>query len=99
MRTCVGCRQRAVKTDLVRVVVVDDGTTQTVVPDLRGAAPGRGAYLHPTVQCLERAMQRKVFGRALRAPGTIDLAEVVALVRGPSPVGEAVNQERWSTSS
>lgn len=49
-----------------------------VVPDPRGIAPGRGAHLHPTAECLALAERRRVFTRALRAPaGTpLDLAKV-----------------------
>ncbi|WP_435877653.1 YlxR family protein, partial [Streptomyces halstedii] len=42
-RTCVGCRERAAKSELLRTVV-DEGD---VLPDPRGTLPGRGAYVHP----------------------------------------------------
>ena len=63
MRTCVGCRQRAAKQHLLRVVAGEDGT---LVPDPQGRAPGRGAHLHPTLECLELALRRRAFPRALR---------------------------------
>lgn len=37
-----------------------------VVPDPAGAAPGRGAHLHPTPECFELAERRRAFARALR---------------------------------
>src|SRR5436853_168400 len=37
-----------------------------VVPDPERARPGRGAYLHPDAECLERALRRGGFHRALR---------------------------------
>ena len=67
-RTCVGCRQRAAKTDLLRIVAIEDAC----VPDLRGTLPGRGAYLHPAPFCLDQAVRRRAFTRALRAPGALD---------------------------
>ncbi|WP_280895911.1 MULTISPECIES: YlxR family protein [unclassified Streptomyces] len=67
-RTCVGCRQRAAKTDLLRIVVIEDAC----VPDPRGTLPGRGAYIHPALVCLDQAVRRRAFTRALRAPGTLD---------------------------
>ncbi|MFJ9151528.1 YlxR family protein [Streptomyces sp. NPDC102270] len=67
-RTCVGCRQRAAKTDLLRIVAIKDAC----VPDHRGTLPGRGAYIHPALVCLDQAVRRRVFTRALRAPGALD---------------------------
>ena len=36
------------------------------VPDLKGSAPGRGAHLHPTLECFELAERKRAFARALR---------------------------------
>ncbi|WP_159773582.1 YlxR family protein [Streptomyces sp. HM190] len=69
-RTCVGCRQRAARTDLLRVVATED----ECVPDHRGTLPGRGAYIHPALVCLDLAVRRRAFPRALRAPGPLDTA-------------------------
>ncbi|HJR40163.1 MAG TPA: YlxR family protein [Nocardioidaceae bacterium] len=68
MRTCVGCRQRAAVQDLLRVVVADQGSGPAVIPDPARRAPGRGAHLHPTSDCLELALRRRAFPRALRVP-------------------------------
>ncbi|WP_458245955.1 YlxR family protein [Streptomyces sp. MAI_2237] len=67
-RTCVGCRERAVKPDLLRIVAIKD----ECVPDPRGTLPGRGAYVHPALVCLDQAVRRRAFTRALRAPGALD---------------------------
>ena len=70
VRTCVGCRQRAAKADLLRVVLDDRGAGREVVPDPGGRLPGRGAHLHPTPDCLQLALRRRAFPRALRVePG------------------------------
>ncbi|HET6626125.1 MAG TPA: YlxR family protein [Nocardioidaceae bacterium] len=66
VRTCVGCRQRAAKQELLRVVASDQGSGPAVVPDPGRRAPGRGAHLHPTPECLELALRRRAFSRALR---------------------------------
>lgn len=68
LRTCVGCRARAAKTDLLRVVMIED----VVVPDPRGRLPGRGAHLHPDLRCLDRAERRRAFARAFRLSGSPD---------------------------
>ncbi|MEU6578324.1 YlxR family protein [Streptomyces sp. NPDC046805] len=67
-RTCVGCRKRAAKRDLLRIVAIEDAC----VPDPRGTLPGRGAYVHPALVCLDQAVRRRAFTRALRAPGALD---------------------------
>jgi predicted RNA-binding protein YlxR (DUF448 family) len=85
VRTCIGCRQRADKTTLVRVVAVQESATTVVTPDPRGTLPGRGAHLHPTTRCLELATRRKAFGRALRVEGPLDLDALAALIKDPGP--------------
>ncbi|WP_082530775.1 YlxR family protein [Aeromicrobium sp. Root344] len=85
VRTCIGCRQRADKTTLVRVVAVQEPTITVVTPDPHGTLPGRGAHLHPTTRCLELATRRKAFGRALRVEGPLDLGAVAALVENSGP--------------
>jgi predicted RNA-binding protein YlxR (DUF448 family) len=47
-----------------------------VLPDPTATAPGRGAHLHPTVECYELAVRRKAFGRALRCDGGLSAAAV-----------------------
>ncbi|MEU8591903.1 YlxR family protein [Streptomyces sp. NPDC048664] len=68
-RTCVGCRERAAKVELLRIVAIEDAC----VPDPRGTLPGRGAYLHPVSTCLDLAVRRRAFPRALRVPGALDV--------------------------
>ncbi len=69
-RTCVGCRQRCAQPLLVRLAL--QGSILTLGKDV----PGRGAWLHPTVTCLQLAERKSAFGRALRFSGPIDTAEV-----------------------
>ncbi|WP_370074880.1 YlxR family protein [Nocardioides sp.] len=69
VRTCVGCRQRAARRELLRLVVGTHDGRPAVVPDPTGSAAGRGAHLHPTTACYELAVRRKAFARALRAAG------------------------------
>ncbi|NJP46628.1 YlxR family protein [Actinacidiphila epipremni] len=69
-RTCVGCRQRAAKSELLRVVMREGAC----VPDHRGTLPGRGAYVHPALACLDLAVRRRAFTRAFKAPAAPDTA-------------------------
>ena len=82
VRTCVGCRERAAKQDLLRVVARGDGPSQVLVPDPGGRLTGRGAYLHRSTACLDQALRRRVFPRALRVPGPLEVAELSKLVEG-----------------
>jgi len=43
-----------------------------LVPDERAILPGRGAWVHPTTECVETAIRRRAFVRALRASGSLD---------------------------
>jgi predicted RNA-binding protein YlxR (DUF448 family) len=82
-RTCIGCRSRADKTTLVRLVAIGGaaGTSSWVItPDPHGSLPGRGAHLHPDPRCLELARRRRAFGRALRVEGPIDTSLIDAVV-------------------
>ncbi|WP_410634187.1 YlxR family protein [Amycolatopsis sp. cmx-4-83] len=72
MRTCVGCKRRALIGELLRVVAV----AGRVVVDERRRLPGRGAWLHPDPDCLAKAERRRAFPRALRATGALDAREV-----------------------
>lgn len=85
MRTCIGCRERAVRTELVRIVAIPQGTTFVLEPDLIGSAPGRGAHLHPTVECFELAVRRRTFGRALRLAAPYDESAVRTYLEAGTP--------------
>ncbi|HEX5740038.1 MAG TPA: YlxR family protein [Pilimelia sp.] len=72
VRTCIGCRQRAPASQLVRVVARDAGEGWLVQPDPRRRLSGRGAHLHPDPACLALAERRRAFGRAFRRSGVPD---------------------------
>ncbi len=60
MRQCVGCREMKPKKELVRVVKSPEGV---ISMDLRGKAPGRGAYICRDAACLQRAIKSKALER------------------------------------
>jgi uncharacterized protein len=68
VRTCVGCRTRAPRSTLLRVVAADS----VLVRDDRAVMPGRGAWVHETDECTDAALRRRAFVRALRVPGPLD---------------------------
>ncbi|HET7386615.1 MAG TPA: YlxR family protein [Nocardioidaceae bacterium] len=105
MRTCIGCRHRSAKHELLRVVAVDRGTGPMVVADPSGRAPGRGAHLHPTPECLDLALRRRAFPRALRAGGRLDTGAVEDYVAAraeqdaqPTVTPDGVEEKRSSSS-
>lgn len=62
-RTCIGCRQEAGKRALVRIVRTPE---QRVAVDTSGRANGRGAYLHATPACWEKALKGSTINHALK---------------------------------
>ncbi len=79
IRTCVGCRRKLPQSDLLRVVMDDRGSIRPATVPRR---QGRGAYVCPDVDCMERARRVKGFDRAFRrpvaVPAGVDLAEAFA---------------------
>ena len=61
-RTCVACREVNDKRSLIRIVRTPDG----VAVDPTGRMPGRGAYLHDSKDCWEKALKRGVLARSLK---------------------------------
>ncbi|MGV0992719.1 MAG: YlxR family protein [Mycobacterium sp.] len=78
MRTCIGCRERELAVELLRMVAVPTVTGPTAVTvDTSGRHPGRGAWLHPDDRCLAAAIRRRAFARALRIAGSPETSAVV----------------------
>ena len=88
VRTCVGCRSRSARGQLLRVVL-RQGSLEV---DISASLPGRGAWVHPTTECIELALERRAFLRAFktgkvgtvalsRHAGTLEQGERTALQR------------------
>ena len=60
MRQCVGFREMKPKKELVRVVKSPQGEISL---DLKGKAPGRGAYVCRSAECLKKAVRAKALER------------------------------------
>ncbi len=63
MRQCVGCREKKKKRELIRVIKTSDNQ---VLVDATGKKNGRGAYLCPRRECLEKAVKNKGLERSLK---------------------------------
>lgn len=68
----MGCRTTGSRQALLRVVADHD----ELVVDVARRMPGRGAWLHPDPHCLELAVKRRAFGRALRLAASPDAGAV-----------------------
>ena len=71
VRSCISCRERANPVALVRVVLIDG----KVIPDLKGGAAGRGAWLHK--KCAEVAIARSAFRFAFKQDAAVDVSELL----------------------
>ena len=61
-RQCMGCRERMDKKALIRVVRTPEGNVQL---DFSGKLNGRGAYICPKAECLQKAQKSKALERSL----------------------------------
>jgi uncharacterized protein len=64
---------RAPRSALLRVVARDSA----LVIDDRAVLPGRGAWVHDTAECLDAAIRRRAFVRALRVSSRLDTDALV----------------------
>ena len=62
-RTCIVSRTARTPAELIRFVV---GPGDRVVPDLRHKLPGRGVWVTSRADCVEEAVNRRLFGRAFK---------------------------------
>lgn len=59
-RTCIGCKEKKDKKELIRIVKDKEGN---ITLDRTGRSNGRGAYICDNVQCLEKAIKTKALAR------------------------------------
>lgn len=62
-RTCVGCRIKRPKRELLRIARRSNGVVEV---DSGGKAPGRGAYVCRDPACAAKATKKGTLARALR---------------------------------
>ena len=75
-RTCVTCRSKKAKSELVRIV--RSPFNQEIFIDFSGRAEGRGAYVCD-LNCLKKSSSKKLLSRALKIEiGSDKIAELIA---------------------
>lgn len=62
-RLCVGCREKKLKRELVRIARSPDGIFSV---DTTGKKPGRGAYVCMRPECFDAAAKRGGFERSFK---------------------------------
>jgi uncharacterized protein len=84
-RSCVGCREQAERSALLRLVLVSDpgGTGQApgLLPDVRKREPGRGVSVHPKFRCLQSAVASGAFKRAFKTQLEVSATEIASVAR------------------
>ena len=63
LRKCTGCQEMN-KKELIRIVRSDEGEFSV---DTTGKKAGRGAYICPNTECLEKARKSKGLERSFKA--------------------------------
>lgn len=72
LRKCTGCQQMKNKKELVRVVKSAENEFSL---DFTGKKPGRGAYVCPDEECLEKAHKSKGLERSFKSQVPQDVYE------------------------
>ena len=71
IRTCLGCRRRRPKGEMLRLVRAANGSIRV---DVTG--PGRGAYVCRDPECRERALKPARLAHAFRRPSEIRMESI-----------------------
>jgi len=71
---CVGCQEMRSKRDLIRVVRTPE---ESIEVDHTGKRSGRGAYICPNAECLEKAIKGKRLEKALKQQIGLGVKEVL----------------------
>ena len=69
---------RAPRSALLRAV----SQNGILIIDERAVLPGRGAWMHPTQECMASALRRRAFGRALRVSTPVDTQTIEKRLNG-----------------
>lgn len=63
MRKCVGCQEMKSKKEMIRIIRTE---TEEFILDVTGKKNGRGAYICPDKECLEKAVKNKGLERSFK---------------------------------
>ncbi len=75
LRTCIGCNSEKPKMELIRIVRTPEGNLAVDGP--KGKLKGRGAYVCPQVECMEKVIKRKALPHTFKQAFPPEQLEVV----------------------
>ena len=79
MRQCIGCGEMKAKKEMIRVIKTAEGA---IMLDATGRKNGRGAYICPNSECLQKAVKNKGLERSFKMPIPKDVYEMLAKEMG-----------------
>ena len=74
MRQCIGCGEMKPKKEMIRVIKTAE---DEIILDTTGRKNGRGAYICPASECLQKAIKRKGLERSFKMPIPKDVYEML----------------------
>ena len=73
-RMCVGCQEMKPKKEMIRVVKTPENSIEI---DLTGKRPGRGAYVCPKEECMQKAIKARRLEKALHHVISTEIIDVL----------------------
>ena len=70
LRTCIGCRSKKPKKEMIRIVHTPEGTLEM---DVTGKKNGRGAYICKDSKCFETLKKSKGLDRSFKSQVSVDV--------------------------
>ena len=74
MRQCIGCGEMKPKKEMIRVIKTAE---DEIILDTTGRKNGRGAYICPGSECLQKANKCKGLERSFKMPIPKDVYEML----------------------
>ena len=74
LRQCIGCQEMKSKKEMIRVIKTAE---DEIILDTTGRKNGRGAYICPGSECLQKAIKCKGLERSFKMPIPKDVYEML----------------------
>ncbi|WP_293987208.1 RNase P modulator RnpM [uncultured Megasphaera sp.] len=74
MRVCAGCQEQKSKKEMIRIVRTPEGNVEI---DKTGKKSGRGVYICPKSECLEKAYKEHRLERSLKTKVSSEIYEAL----------------------
>ena len=74
LRQCIGCQEMKSKKEMIRVIKTAE---DEIILDTTGRKNGRGAYICPESECLQKAIKCKGYESSFKMPIPKDVYEML----------------------